>query len=118
MMAPRFVVLGCAEPAAARALGLVRSQWPLSRWSDSNPEARAKRGARERGHARGVQATTFRPRADLARFVRVVRIVESEVDAERTLIPDSGVVIGFRFGGSAHEEGGAKLPEVTISGMR
>jgi AraC-like DNA-binding protein len=68
-----------------------------------------------------MQVTVVAPEPRLARFVRSFTVVETgEAEACRTLLPDTGLVIGFRWRGAATDlaTDTAPLPDATIAGMR
>src|SRR5690606_1476227 len=61
-----------------------------------------------------------RPSAPLAAFVSSVSIVETQEEATRLLLPDTGMTLGLRYGGSAAElnQSEAPLPDASFSGLR
>jgi AraC-like DNA-binding protein len=70
-----------------------------------------------------VLVKKFAPRTTLAPFVRVYEIVETADDEEvtRTLFPDLGIIVGFRYSGRATLITGDErqvMPDATITGMR
>lgn len=68
-----------------------------------------------------MRMATIAPSPRLAPLVRTFRVVETSEPATRTLVPDAGVIAGFRFGGSARElsaDPTATLPDATLAGMR
>jgi AraC-like DNA-binding protein len=61
------------------------------------------------------------PSPALAPFVRQFSVVETSEEVTRTLIPETGVVIGLRYRGSAHlldEPSPRRLPDATLTGLR
>jgi AraC-like DNA-binding protein len=44
---------------------------------------------------------TFTPSLDLSAFVRCFEVIETTEKMTRTLLPDTGLVVGFRYAGSA-----------------
>src|SRR5688572_11972587 len=66
--------------------------------------------------------THLPPRPELAAFVRTFTVVETrEEEATRSLLPDSGMVLGIRFGGFARqldEDANRNLPNASFAGMR
>jgi hypothetical protein len=60
------------------------------------------------------------PSPELAPYVRVIRIVETDAETTRVLLPETGINVGFRYRGSATElgPGAAPLPMTTIAGLR
>ena len=57
----------------------------------------------------------------LAPFVRAFTLVEAREETTRTLLPDPGLVLGFRYSGSATQldvRGERLLPDHTLTGMR
>jgi AraC-like DNA-binding protein len=68
-----------------------------------------------------VKVTLFAPCKELTPYVSSFSIVEAADTAERTLLPDAGIVLGLRYSGSATliEAGSAQaVPGNTISGLR
>jgi hypothetical protein len=68
-----------------------------------------------------VRVEAIQPSERLAPFVRQFTVVEAEQETTRVLVPDAGIVVGLRYGGSASllENGTAtRLPDATIAGMR
>lgn len=65
--------------------------------------------------------STFAPSAPLAPFVRRFNFVETDDEMTRVLLPETAVVMGFRYGGRASlVHGGAVegVPDATLAGMR
>jgi AraC-like DNA-binding protein len=61
------------------------------------------------------------PSETLAGLIRHFTIVETSEEATRTLVPDTGVILGVRYGGAARELHGAEgvqLPDATLAGVR
>jgi AraC-like DNA-binding protein len=70
-----------------------------------------------------VNVTSLQPGEKLAAVIREFTIVETGPDEEatRVLMPDSGVIVGFRFGGSAtllENDQSTQMPGVTLAGLR
>jgi AraC-like DNA-binding protein len=68
-----------------------------------------------------VKVTLFTPSKELAPFVSSFSIVEAVEETERTLLPETGIVLGVRYAGSATliENGSAHaVPTNTITGLR
>lgn len=68
-----------------------------------------------------MQVRTFPPGAALADVVRCFQIVEAPEEATRTLLPDPGVVVAFRYRGAAVRIEGAeatRIPDAAITGPR
>jgi AraC-like DNA-binding protein len=66
---------------------------------------------------------TFQPGRELGPFVRVLEIVETGADEglRRTIFPDIGLVLGFRYAGCAALISGASqrvLPGAAVTGLR
>ena len=67
--------------------------------------------------------TSLRPDERLAPFVRQFTVVETDAgeEATRVLIPNSGLIAGFRFAGSAtllEDSRATRMPDVSIAGLR
>lgn len=63
----------------------------------------------------------FEPGPALAPFVRGYEIIESAVEVERTLIPDTGIIIGFRYAGASWLVEGlaaTETPGASVTGLR
>src|SRR5262249_52223407 len=61
------------------------------------------------------------PSPALAPFVRTFEVVETRDGMTRTLLPETGLIIGFRYSGSAtlHEGASARvLPSAVVTGLR
>jgi AraC-like DNA-binding protein len=68
-----------------------------------------------------MRMTTIAPTTAAASLVRSFTIVETETETSRVLLPETGAVLGVRYGGSAAlVEGGrtSVLTNVTLTGMR
>jgi hypothetical protein len=68
-----------------------------------------------------VVVKQFAPGPALALFVRAFEVVEAQEAAPRTLLPDTGFVIGFRYSGSTTLLDGASmrpLPNTVVTGLR
>jgi AraC-like DNA-binding protein len=71
-----------------------------------------------------MRATTCAPGPALAPFVHHYTVVETAEAATRVLIPDTGLVLGLRYGGAAREcdPGGRGddpwLPDAVLTGVR
>ncbi|ACG71818.1 transcriptional regulator, AraC family [Anaeromyxobacter sp. K] len=68
-----------------------------------------------------MQVRTFQPGPALADLVRCFQIVEAPEEATRTLLPDPGAVVAFRYRGAAAlvEDGEAtRIPDASITGPR
>src|SRR5262245_5072020 len=63
-----------------------------------------------------VRITSFAPTARLAPFVRRFNFVETDEEMIRALLPEMGLVMGFRYGGSARLVG--HRADATLAGMR
>jgi len=68
-----------------------------------------------------VVVKSFAPGPALAPFVRAFEVVEAQEAATRTLLPDAGIVIGFRYSGSAtllDDASTRRLPNTVATGLR
>ena len=68
-----------------------------------------------------MDVKTFAPSARLAPFVRCYQVVETSEEAVRTLLPEAGLIVGFRYRGQALqlEDGEARhVPDAVITGLR
>jgi AraC-like DNA-binding protein len=68
-----------------------------------------------------MKITVLEPGERLAPFLRDFTVVETDLEETRTLLPNSGLIVGFRFGGSATQLDGrtpGPLPEAAIVGAR
>jgi AraC-like DNA-binding protein len=68
-----------------------------------------------------MRLLTHAPSPALAPFVRQFSVLETNEGITRTLIPETGVVIGFRYRGSAHlldQRFARRLPNATLTGLR
>jgi AraC-like DNA-binding protein len=67
-----------------------------------------------------MQVTTVVPGPRLAAFVRRFTVIETEVEATRALLPEHGLVLGVRFGGSASLlDGGTatRVADMSLTGI-
>lgn len=69
-----------------------------------------------------MRTTSLAPTARLAPWVRSYAVVETDDDATtRTLVPDSGIIVGFRYRGHAVQEELAlptRSPDFAVVGLR
>jgi AraC-like DNA-binding protein len=68
-----------------------------------------------------MRVTHIEPARLVAPFVATFTIVEASKESTRLLIPDSGITLGFRYGGSASELGAssaARVPDFSLAGLR
>ena len=68
-----------------------------------------------------MRVAAIQPSERLAPFVRQFTVVEAEEETTRVLVPDVGIVLGFRYGGWANllENGTAtRTPNASFAGMR
>lgn len=70
-----------------------------------------------------MKVISLPPSERMASYVREFTIVETgDEEITRLLIPDTGLIAGFRFGGSAtqldHGSAAEKLPDATMTGLR
>lgn len=68
-----------------------------------------------------MKMTTLEPGAALKPFLRTFTIVETDEEATRVLMPDTGLIAGFRFSGSATQVDRASadpLSDAAITGLR
>ena len=68
-----------------------------------------------------MQVTRLAPSARLAPFVRGFTIVETTAAATRALLPERGLVIGFRFRGAAYlrdDRGPQRVANASITGIQ
>jgi AraC-like DNA-binding protein len=72
-----------------------------------------------------VHVRLFAPSAALSPFVRRFEVVEADAAITRTLIPESGIILGFRYAGAATLLGDAPdgqrdrlLPNIVLTGLR
>jgi len=66
-------------------------------------------------------AETFRPSERLRAHVRAILVVDSTSEQPRSLLPEAGLIIGFRFRGSASLADGqtpSTLPTSGVTGLR
>jgi AraC-like DNA-binding protein len=73
-----------------------------------------------RGYNCQVRLVVQSPSPSLSRFVRSISIVETLDEATRTLLPDTGMTLGLRYGGAAVElsRSDRHLPDASFSGLR
>lgn len=67
-----------------------------------------------------MKVTSLSPSERLAPFVRRFTVVETDGEATRVLMPETGLIVGFRFSGSATELNGnapSRLPDATVAGF-
>jgi AraC-like DNA-binding protein len=65
--------------------------------------------------------TTLAPSERLAPLVRTFTVVEASEETTRLLIPDTGIVLGFRYRGSAsllEGDSAIRMPDVALTAMR
>jgi len=63
----------------------------------------------------------FAPSAALVPFIRVYEIIETTDAVTRTLLPDTCIIIGFRYAGSStllNSDTGRPLPNLCVTGLR
>jgi methylphosphotriester-DNA--protein-cysteine methyltransferase len=68
-----------------------------------------------------MRISSFSPRVELAPFVRSFTLIETRDEATRTLLPDTGMVLGIRYGGFAcqlDQDPTRRLPDASLAGMR
>jgi AraC-like DNA-binding protein len=68
-----------------------------------------------------MQVSRYQPAAPLQRFVQSYVVVESEVELLNSVLPNTALVMSFRFKGHVHQVIGtnkSKLPVSMISGLR
>ena len=68
-----------------------------------------------------MEMTTIAPSPALAGWVRSFTIVETDEETTRALVPGTGVILGFRYRGSAalmEGDSAVVLPDATLAGMR
>jgi methylphosphotriester-DNA--protein-cysteine methyltransferase len=68
-----------------------------------------------------VEVRVFEPGPALAPFVRSYEIVEAAGAVERTLVPESGITLGFRYAGASWLVEGRtarKTPDAAVTGLR
>lgn len=68
-----------------------------------------------------MQVRTFAPGEALAPFVRTFEILEAGEAAEKVLVPETGLILGFRYAGSSSLVEGAgllKVPDQVVTGLR
>ena len=67
-----------------------------------------------------MRVMSFAPTQELAPFVRAFTVVEADEETTRLLIPDGGIVLGFRYRGHATLLNGGpptRLPDATLAGL-
>jgi AraC-like DNA-binding protein len=67
-----------------------------------------------------MRVMSFAPTERLAPFVRAFTVVEADEETTRLLIPDGGIVLGFRYRGHATLLNGGPptlLPDATLAGL-
>ncbi|MFZ5441365.1 MAG: hypothetical protein ACOZQL_15260 [Myxococcota bacterium] len=64
-----------------------------------------------------MQVHVFPPRPSLERQVRELRVIETDVDVERVLVPEPALLLGVRTAGAAFDEHG-RVPDETLTGLR
>lgn len=66
-----------------------------------------------------MRVVPFAPDERLAPFVRDIRVVETDVETTRALIPETGVLLAFRYSGSARDlrAGPTPIPDAAITGL-
>ncbi|AKU92582.1 Transcriptional regulator, AraC family [Vulgatibacter incomptus] len=63
--------------------------------------------------------TTFAPCHVLAPYVRAFEVVEAREETTRTLLPEAGLIVGFRFSGAATLLGeDLRVPDRVVTGLR
>lgn len=68
----------------------------------------------------GMRITVIAPSERLAPFVRRFTVIEADVEATRSLLPELGLMLGVRFRGTAAsvaEDRAIQLPDATLTGM-
>ncbi|WP_243319949.1 AraC family transcriptional regulator [Geothrix sp. SG200] len=68
-----------------------------------------------------MQVHAFAPTEALAPFVRAFEIIEADGATEKLLIPETGLILGFRYAGSSSlVEGATRLavPDHVVTGLR
>jgi transcriptional regulator GlxA family with amidase domain len=68
-----------------------------------------------------MKVTSYAPSERLAPFVREFTIVEADEETTRVLIPDTALLLGIRFSGSATQLSSVapdRLPDATIAGLQ
>jgi AraC-like DNA-binding protein len=61
------------------------------------------------------------PSARLAPFVRELRVVETDEQAERVLLPETGLLLALRYGGTAYERldgTSTRIADAALTGLR
>jgi len=67
-----------------------------------------------------MRITVVAPSERLAPFVRRFTVIEADVDATRSLLPELGLMLGIRFRGAAASVAGdraLRLPDATLTGI-
>ncbi|MGA9526046.1 MAG: helix-turn-helix transcriptional regulator [Myxococcaceae bacterium] len=68
-----------------------------------------------------MRVLRFQPSGRLAPYVRDLRVVETDQQAERLLLPDTGVLLALRYGGAAHErlaDTSTRVADASLTGLR
>lgn len=68
-----------------------------------------------------MQVHAFAPTEALAPFVRAFEIIEADGAMEKLLIPETGLILGFRYAGSSSLVEGAtrlEVPDHVVTGLR
>jgi AraC-like DNA-binding protein len=68
-----------------------------------------------------MRMTLVEPCPALAPYVRRFTLIEADAEATRMLLPEPGVVLGFRYAGHARliePHGATRLPDFVITGLR
>lgn len=107
----------CAAPPGVRRRWL-EAAFPRTQQHESRTLVRCREGAILDG---AMRVTVFAPSAPLAPYVRHFTIVETREEATRTLLPDEGLIVGFRYGGAARliePAGAVRLPDASLAGVR
>ncbi|WP_243318434.1 AraC family transcriptional regulator [Geothrix paludis] len=68
-----------------------------------------------------MQVHAFAPTEALALFVRAFEIIEADGAMEKLLIPETGLILGFRYAGSSSLVEGAtrlEVPDHVVTGLR
>src|SRR5262249_45350740 len=68
-----------------------------------------------------MRVSMFEPSRRLAPFIRRLSIIEADAATTRTLVPDAGINLAFRYRGFAQLLDGNQathLPDTAISGLR
>jgi AraC-like DNA-binding protein len=68
-----------------------------------------------------MRISHFAPGPALGPFVKGYEVVETDAESERTLVPETGFVVGFRFAGSSallEPRGPREVPAAVVTGLR